>query len=145
MLSSLRVDAIQRITISLELCLDAAGFLLLPILVLAPHGIAPLATIAGVVAVGLVLRNGMAGFRPFSCRRPCSGHFSSGQRSRPFGRSTTRTAFSLRRIGADGTQHSVNRGASGLLTHKTVTEGRDRADKRQTNRKDLRRYQLRNH
>jgi O-antigen ligase len=64
MLSSLRVDAIQRITISLELCLDAAGFLLLPILVLAPHGIAPLATIAGVVALGLVLRNGMAGFRP---------------------------------------------------------------------------------
>jgi len=64
MLSSLRVDAIQRITISLELCLDAAGFLLLPILVLAPHGIAPLATIAGAVALGLVLRNGKAGFRP---------------------------------------------------------------------------------
>ena len=64
MLSSLWVDAIQRIAISLELCLDTAAFLLLPILVLAPHGIAPLATIAGGVALGLVLRNGKAEFRP---------------------------------------------------------------------------------
>jgi hypothetical protein len=35
MFSSLQVEAIRRITVSLELCLDAAGLLFLPIWVLA--------------------------------------------------------------------------------------------------------------
>jgi O-antigen ligase len=63
MFSLLRVDAIPRVFVSLELCLDAAALLFLPILALAPHGIAPLVSIAGVVALGLIQRNGMAGLR----------------------------------------------------------------------------------
>jgi exopolysaccharide production protein ExoQ len=60
----LPVDAIRRITASPELFLDAAALLFLPILVLVPHGIAPLASVAGVLALCVVLRNGTAGFRP---------------------------------------------------------------------------------
>lgn len=57
------IDAARRIPISLELGLDAASLLFFPILVLVPHGIAPLVSIAGALAVGLVLPNGMAALR----------------------------------------------------------------------------------
>jgi exopolysaccharide production protein ExoQ len=58
--SSLPIDATQRSATWLELGLDAAGLLFLPVLVLAPLGIAPLASIAGVLAFGLVWSNGLA-------------------------------------------------------------------------------------
>jgi O-antigen ligase len=64
MFSSLQVDAIRRMTVSLEFCLDTVGLLFLPILVLAPHGIATLFSLAGVLALGLVLLNGAARLRP---------------------------------------------------------------------------------
>lgn len=63
MFSSLPIDASRRIAIPLELGLDAAGLFFLPILVVVPHGIAPLASLAGVLAIGLILPNGTAAFR----------------------------------------------------------------------------------
>jgi O-antigen ligase len=47
--------AAERWTAWLEAVLDAAAFLLLPLLVLAPRGVAPLAAVAGLCAGGLVL------------------------------------------------------------------------------------------
>jgi O-antigen ligase len=56
-------DAGRRIVIPLELGLDAAGLLFFPVLVLVPHGIALLMSIAGAFAFGLMLPNGMAALR----------------------------------------------------------------------------------
>ena len=45
---------------------------------------------------------------------------------------------------SNGTSHTVSRGATDLITGKSVSVGgRYRADKRQANRRDLRRYRLR--
>ena len=57
------IDAARRIPVTLELGLDAASLLFFPLLVLVPHGIAPLVSIAGALGAGLVLPNGMAAFR----------------------------------------------------------------------------------
>jgi O-antigen ligase len=56
-------DAARRIPTPLELGLDAAGLLFFPVLVLVPHGIAPLFSIAGAFAFGLVLPNGLTALR----------------------------------------------------------------------------------
>jgi O-antigen ligase len=53
------IDAARRIAICLELGLDAAVLIFLPLLVLAPLGVAPLASIAGVLGFGLVRPHGM--------------------------------------------------------------------------------------
>jgi exopolysaccharide production protein ExoQ len=63
MFPSTPIDAARRISVSLELGLDATGLLFLPVLVLVPHGIAPLVSIAGMFAIGLVLPNGIAAFQ----------------------------------------------------------------------------------
>jgi O-antigen ligase len=63
MVSTRPIEATRRIAVWLELGLDATGLLFLPVLVLGPHGAAPLASIAGALAIGLVLPNGMAAFR----------------------------------------------------------------------------------
>ena len=63
MFPSAPIDAARRISISLELGLDATGLLFFPVLVLVPHGIAPLVSIAGMFAIGLVLPNGIAAFQ----------------------------------------------------------------------------------
>jgi hypothetical protein len=55
--------ATRRIAICLELSLDAAVLLFLPLLVLAPLGVAPLASIAGVLAFGLVRPHSMVAIR----------------------------------------------------------------------------------
>jgi exopolysaccharide production protein ExoQ len=60
---SLPLDATWRIATLLELGLGATALLFLPILVLVPHGVAPLVSIAGALAIGLVLPNGIAAFR----------------------------------------------------------------------------------
>jgi exopolysaccharide production protein ExoQ len=63
MISLAPTDAIRRIGLCFEFGLDAAAFLFLPILVLVPRGIAPLAAVAGVLAIGLIMPNGMAALR----------------------------------------------------------------------------------
>src|SRR5215469_12292803 len=63
MFPSPSIDAARRIAIPLELGLDAIGLVFFPILVLVPHAIAPLISVAGIFAVGLVLPNGRAAFR----------------------------------------------------------------------------------
>src|SRR5262249_15245049 len=63
MFPSRSIDAARRMAIPLELGLDAIGLAFSPILVLVPDGTAPLISIAGILAVGLVLPNGMAAFR----------------------------------------------------------------------------------
>lgn len=60
---SLPIGASPRIAMWIELGLDAAGLLFLPLLVLIPLGIAPLASIAGLLAFGLALSNGMVAIR----------------------------------------------------------------------------------
>src|SRR5215471_2738120 len=57
------IDAARRIAIPLELGLDAVGLLFFPVLVLVPRGVAPLVSLAGACAIGLVLPTGMAAFR----------------------------------------------------------------------------------
>src|SRR5215471_12627071 len=57
------IDAARRIAIPLELGLDAVGLLFFPVLVLVPRGVAPLVSLAGACAIGLVLPAGMAAFR----------------------------------------------------------------------------------
>jgi len=63
MFPSRSIDAARRMAIPLELGLDAVGFAFSPILVLVPHAVAPLISIAGILAIGLVLPNAMAAFR----------------------------------------------------------------------------------
>jgi exopolysaccharide production protein ExoQ len=63
MSSPLPIEATRRISIWLELGLDATSLFFLPILVLIPHGIAPLASIAGALAIGLALPHSTAAFR----------------------------------------------------------------------------------
>ena len=63
MFPSASSDIARRIPIPLELGLDAVGLLFFPVLVLVPHGIALLVSIAGAFAFGLVLPNGMAALR----------------------------------------------------------------------------------
>jgi exopolysaccharide production protein ExoQ len=63
MLAPLSANAARRTAVALELGLDAAALLFLPILVLVPHGAAPLVSIAGALALGLALPNGAGAFR----------------------------------------------------------------------------------
>ena len=63
MFPSPSIDATRRMAIPLELGLDAIGLMFFPILVLVPHAIAPLISVAGIFAIGLVLPNGTAAFR----------------------------------------------------------------------------------
>jgi exopolysaccharide production protein ExoQ len=63
MFPSASSKAARRIPIPLELGLDAAGLLFFPVLVLVPHGIAALVSIAGALAFGLALPNGLAALR----------------------------------------------------------------------------------
>ena len=56
-------EATPRIAVWLEFGLDAASLFFLPLLVLAPRGVAPLASIAGVLGFGLVRPNRMMAMR----------------------------------------------------------------------------------
>ena len=53
----------DRIAAGLELALDAAALLFLPVLTMASLGAAPLAIVAEICALGLVLRRGEPGLR----------------------------------------------------------------------------------
>jgi O-antigen ligase len=63
MFPSASSKAARRIPIPLELGLDAISLLFFPVLVLVPRGIAPLVSIAGALAFGLVLPNAKAALR----------------------------------------------------------------------------------
>jgi O-antigen ligase len=65
--SGLRVSAwgsVGHLAIGLETGLDAAALLFLPLLVVAPRGVAPLASVAGLFAAGLVLCSNRPIWRP---------------------------------------------------------------------------------